>query len=131
MMSRQGQPLIPVITTSTVRGNGLSSAEVRMPALHISKAHVHHHTDIILVVTTGRAVTLWWDDSGTMHRLPQHAGQHLFIPRLVPHAAINPGRVETVGVEIRSSRDFNTDNELLPELDPHVATAMTAIEAAA
>src|SRR5215204_1575589 len=43
-MSRQGQPLTPVITTETATTSDLSSAVVRMPPHHASLAHVHHHT---------------------------------------------------------------------------------------
>lgn len=131
VMSRQGQPLTPVVTAATVLTNALSSAEVRMPPMHTSKAHVHHDTDIVLILTTGHATTLWWDEDGTLHQLPQRAGQHLFMPRRIPHAAINPGRVHTVGIEIRSNPDFNADNELLPHLDPQVTATMAAIAAAA
>jgi len=131
VMSRQGQPLTPVVTIGTVPTNVLSSAEVRMPPLHTSKAHVHHGTDIVLIVMTGQAITLWWDDGGVMHKLSQQAGQHLFMPHGVPHAAINPGATETVGTEIRSNPDFSSDNELLPHLDPPVMATMAAILAQA
>jgi len=131
VMSRQGQPLTPVVTAGTVLANALSSAEVRMPPLHTSKAHVHHDTDIVLIITTGHATTLWWDQDGILHHLPQHAGQHLFLPRHIPHAAINPGRVQTIGVEIRSNPNFSADNELLPHLDPQVTATMAAIAATA
>jgi uncharacterized RmlC-like cupin family protein len=130
-MSRQGQPLTPVITSDVAPTHGLSSAQVWMPPHHTSFAHVHHHTGVGVLVMQGRAITLWWDEDGRMHELPQVAGQHLFIPYGVPHAAINPHTVPVVAAEFRSNPVFNSDNELLPDLDPAVAARMTTVLTAA
>jgi len=130
-MSRQGQPLTPVITADVAATDALSSAQVWMPPHHTSFAHVHHHTGVSVLVMQGRAITLWWDEDGEMHELPQFAGQHLFIPHGVPHAAINPHPVPVVAAEFRSNPVFNADNELLPALDAVVAARMAAVRAAA
>jgi len=127
VMSRQGQPLTPVITSDVASTDGLSSAQVWMPPHHTSFAHVHHHTGVGLVVMQGRAITLWWDEDGRMHELPQVAGQHLFIPHGVPHAAINPHEVPVVAAEFRSNPVFNADNQLLPDLDDAVAARLQAM----
>lgn len=131
LMSRQGQPLTPVITSDVAATDGLSSAQVWMPPHHTSFAHVHHHTGVGVLVLQGRAITLWWDSHGEMHELPQMAGQHLFIPHGVPHAAINPHNVPVVAAEFRSNPVFNSDNELLPDLDASVAARMATVLAAA
>lgn len=131
VMSRQGQPLTPVITSDVAATDGLSSAQVWMPPHHSSFAHVHHHTGVSVLVMQGRAITLWWDEDGEMHELPQAAGQHLFIPHGVPHAAINPHPVPVVAAEFRSNPVFNSDNELLPALDVVVAARMAAARGAA
>ena len=131
LMSRQGQPLTPVITSDVASTDGLSSAQVWMPPHHTSFAHVHHHTGVGVLVLQGRAITLWWDDDGEMHELPQVAGQHLFIPHGIPHAAINPHTVPVVAAEFRSNPVFNADNELLPNLDPTVAAKLANFLAAA
>jgi len=131
LMSRQGQPLTPVITSDVASTDGLSSAQVWMPPHHTSFAHVHHHTGVGVLVLQGKAITLWWDDDGGMHELPQVAGQHLFIPHGIPHAAINPHEVPVVAAEFRSNPVFNADNELLPRLDAEVATRMATVLAAA
>lgn len=130
-MSRQGQPLTPVITADAAPTHGLSSAQVWMPPGHTSFAHVHRHTGVGVLVMQGSAITLWWDEDGKMHELPQVAGQHLYIPHGVPHAAINPHTVPVVAAEFRSNPVFNADNELLPDLDPVVAARMTGVRAAA
>jgi len=131
LMSRQGQPLTPVITSDVAATEGLSSAQVWMPPHHTSFAHVHHHTGVGVLVLQGRAITLWWDTDGELHELPQMAGQHLFIPHGVPHAAINPHTVPVVAAEFRSNPVFNSDNQLLPDLDKAVAARMATVLAAA
>lgn len=120
IQSTQGQPLTPLITTGAADTAGLSSAHVWMPPGHVSYAHVHHHTDVGVVVLEGKAITLWWDGQGAMHELLQHAGQHLLIPFGVPHAAINPFGQPVVATEWRSNRIFNADNERMPALDAEV-----------
>jgi uncharacterized RmlC-like cupin family protein len=131
LMSRQGQPLTPVISSDVAPTFGLSSAQVWMPPHHTSFAHVHHHTGVGVLVLQGSAITLWWDEDGDMHELPQVAGQHLYIPHGVPHAAINPHEVPVVAAEFRSNAVFNADNQLLPDLDARVAARMVAVGAAA
>jgi uncharacterized RmlC-like cupin family protein len=130
-MSRQGQPLTPVITAGAAPTHGLSSAEVWMPPYHTSFAHVHRYTGVSVLVLQGSAITLWWDEDGGMHELPQVAGQHLYIPHGVPHAAINPHNVPVVAAEFRSNPVFNADNELLPDLDPLVTARISTVRAAA
>jgi len=124
VLSRQGQPLTPVITANVAPTVGLSSAQVWMPPHHTSKAHVHHHTGVGVLVLHGTAITLWWDEDGVLHELPQTAGQHLFIPHGVPHAAINPHDVPVIAAEFRDNPIFNADNELLPAWDEHVQARM-------
>lgn len=131
VMSRQGQPLTPLISSDVAPTHGLSSAQVWMPPHHTSFAHVHRDTGVGVLVLQGRAITLWWDAKGEMHELPQSAGQHLYIPNGVPHAAINPHTVPVVAAEFRSNPVFNADNELLPDLDPVVSARMTSVCAAA
>ena len=123
-LSRQGQPLTPVITAEVAPTHGLSSAQVWMPPQHTSLAHVHHHTGVGVLVPQGTAITLWWDENGELHELPQLAGQHLFIPSGIAHAAINPHQVPVIAAEFRDNPIFQADNELLPDLDAQVQAAM-------
>jgi uncharacterized RmlC-like cupin family protein len=120
ILSTQGQPLTPLITTGTAGTTSLSSAQVWMPPGHVSHAHVHLHTDVGIVVLQGKAITLWWDVAGVMHEFLQSAGQHLHIPFGTPHAAVNPFGQPVVATEWRSNRIFNADNERIPALDAEV-----------
>jgi len=119
--SRQGQPLNPVITRPVVATDGISSAEVWMPPGHTALPHVHHHTDLIVLLRDGQAITMWWDHHGERHELIQHPGQHLHIPHGVPHAAINPGNRPVIATEFRSSPIFDADTQRLPNLDPEMS----------
>ena len=116
--STQGQPLSPVITRPAIATDGISSAEVWMPPGHATRAHVHHDTDVIVLVRDGPAITIWWDHHGHPHELPQTPGQHLHIPRGIPHAALNPGHRPVIATEFRAAGHFDADNHLLPAQDP-------------
>jgi uncharacterized RmlC-like cupin family protein len=121
IQTRQGQPLNPVITRPAVAAEGISSAEVWMPPGHTARPHVHHNTDLIVLLRDGHAITLWWDRHGIMHELAQHPGQHLHIPRGVPHAAFNPGNRPVIATEFRSNPVFDADTHRLPHLDAELA----------
>lgn len=127
LASAQGQPLTPLVTAGTADTVALASAEVWMPPGHAARAHVHHHTDVGVVVLQGQAITLWWDEQGVMHELVQRAGQHLHIPFGVVHAAINPFGQPVVAAEWRANRVFNADNERLPALDAEVRLRLGAL----
>lgn len=130
ILSYQGQPLTPVITAPGASTVGISSADVWMPPGHAAYAHVHLETDIIVLVREGEAVTLWWDADGEMHELLQGPGQHLFIPRGVPHAAINIGSRSVAASEFRSNPVFNADNHRLPDLEPQITLRMPSAKTA-
>ena len=129
--SLQGQPLSPVVSRPAVAAEGISSAEVWMPPGHAAHAHVHHDTDIVVLLRDGAAVTLWWDEQGGVHELHQRAGQHLHIPRGVPHAALNLGSRPVVATEFRSNPVFDADNHRLPDLEPMVVIRLQAAYPAA
>lgn len=129
--SAQGQPLCPMVSRPAVETEGISSAEVWMPPGHAAHAHVHYDTDIIVLVRDGEAVTLWWDGQGVVHELHQRCGQHLHIPRGVPHAALNRGNRPVLASEFRSASWFQQDNHRLPDLEPIVQARLHVPLAAA
>jgi uncharacterized RmlC-like cupin family protein len=127
IQSPQGQPVSPIVSRPAVATEGISSAEVWMPPGHAAFAHVHHETDIIVLVRDGEAVTLWWDTHGSVHEVRQRAGQHLHIPHGVPHAALNLGARPVVATEFRSNPEFNADNHRLPHLEPIVTARLEPV----
>jgi len=130
IISHQGQPLTPIITAPHAATRGISSADVWMPPGHAAYAHVHLETDVIVMVRDGKAITLWWDEQGEMHELPQGPGQHLFIPRGVPHAAINIGSRPVTASEFRSNPVFDADNHRLPDLEQAITLRMPVAKSA-
>jgi uncharacterized RmlC-like cupin family protein len=130
ILSTQGQLLSPVVSRPAVETRGISSAELWMPPGHAAHPHVHHETDIIVLVRTGEALTLWWDDHG-IHELTQRTGQHMHMPRGIPHAALNLSARPVIATEFRSSSVFDDDNHRLPDLEPAVSTRQRAVRSAA
>lgn len=130
VMSGQGHPMTPLITSDRVGTADLSTAEVRMQPRRAARAHVHLHTGVAVVLLVGQAVTVWWDDDGTMHEIMQLPFQHLYIPAGVPHAALNPFSQPLVAAVARANVDCLADNELLPNLDADIAARMSALAAA-
>lgn len=124
LMTRQGQPMVPLVSvdldgTATTL---LSAGVVRMRRGHASHAHCHDETDVIVLLwKSGRAGALTLYGDGLEHEVWQRPGEALWIPRGVPHAAINPSRVRTVVAwEFRSNPVLGEDNQLREELEPIV-----------
>jgi uncharacterized RmlC-like cupin family protein len=131
IQARHGQLLNVTISAPAVPTEGISSAEVWMPPGHAAYAHVHHDTDLIVVVRDGEALTLWWDEDGNLHELSQRTGQHLHIPRGVPHAAVNVTARPVLATEFRSNSVFNADTYPLATLDQAVRRRVQATAPAA
>jgi len=129
--SDQGESLSPVVTRPTVAAVGISSAEVWMPPGHAANAHVHFDSDVIVLVRDGAAVTLWWDEHGESHEVHQTAGQHLHIPRGVPHAVLNLSERPVIASEFHSNAVFSADDHRLDQLAPVVTARLVAIDHAA
>ena len=114
-------PVIPVITAPYTATELLSTAEAWILPGQRTRAHVHLGTDVFVLVRSGRAVTVWWDEQGRRHELPQSAGQHLHIPSGVPHCAYNPGRQPVLATQVRSNPVFDADIVLRTDLDAELA----------
>lgn len=124
LMTRQGQPMVPLVSadideTATTL---LSAGVVHMAGAHNSRAHRHDDTDVIVLLwRAGRAgaLTLYGDDLD--QEIWQQPHQALWIPRGVPHAAVNPSRFRRiVAWEFRSNPVLGDDNAPMPTLQPIV-----------
>jgi uncharacterized RmlC-like cupin family protein len=129
LMSRQGQPMVPLVSAD-ILGMAtalLSAGVVHMRRGHAARAHCHLETDVIVLVWksgTAGALTLYGDQ--LENEIWQRPGEALWIPRGVPHCAVNPSRVKrVVAWEFRSSPVLGADNQLLEELEP-IVTARRA-----
>jgi uncharacterized RmlC-like cupin family protein len=124
LMTRQGQPMVPLVSadldgTATTL---LSAGVVRMRRGHAAHAHCHDDTDVIVLLwKSGRAGALTLYGDRLEHEIWQRPGEALWIPRGVPHAAINPSRVRAiVAWEFRSNPVLGKDNQPREELEPIV-----------
>ena len=119
MASAQGQSLIPTITQELCGSDRLAACTVVMQGGKASKAHLHEHNDIIVIVVEGHAATLIGE---AMEPVYHGQGEFLFIPAGVPHAALNLSpKNRVVAFEIRTDPLFNADVVLLADLEPKLA----------
>jgi uncharacterized RmlC-like cupin family protein len=130
-MTRQGQPMVPLVGADL---NGMATAQlsagvVHMKGRHTAHAHRHDDTDVIVLLwKAGRAGALTLYGDRLDQEIWQQPHQVLWIPRGVPHAAINPSRFTTiVAWEFRSRPVLGEDNQLLPDLEPIVSARRRAL----
>lgn len=118
VLGRQGQHLIPCVTTETCGAEGISAGLVHMPPGKTSKAHYHAHSEIVVVCLRGTAATLIGP------RLTPHIhgpGEFIFIPDGVVHVAVNLSDTEElVAAEMRTDPHFDDDVVLTPEFEAAV-----------
>jgi uncharacterized RmlC-like cupin family protein len=126
----QGQALTPMIDAKTAPVRALSSCRVFMPGGGLSRLHVHRHTELIVIVTSGYAATLHGPD---LEPVIQEPGTHLHIAPGVPHIAVNLSATEAVlATEVRTDPTGNDDTELLAvddELDKLIVQRVAALRA--
>ncbi len=131
LMSQQGQPMAPLVSAD-IMGMAttlLSAGVVHMRRGHAARAHCHLETDVIVLVwRSGKAGALTLYGEQLEHEIWQRPGEALWIPRGVPHAAVNPSRFkQIVAWEFRSSPVLSADNQRLEELEPIVTARRAAL----
>ena len=116
--SAQGQLLIPLITNQSCGAEGISAGMVVMPPCRSSKAHLHHHSEIIVICIEGCAATLVGPE---MKPILHGPGEFIYIPEGMVHAAVNlSSENRLIAIEVRTDPQFNEDVVLAPELDAEV-----------
>lgn len=117
-MGPQRQQLRPMVTARSAGSRALCSGDVVMDPAHYSVAHVHECAEIIVRILDGFAATVTWDPDGTVRLTRHQAGEDVYVPPGVPHAAINLSRSKPVLTwEVRTDPDFNADVVPRPDLD--------------
>lgn len=115
--SEQGTVYQPGISDQTVGASRIFLGMVTLPPLERTRAHVHEHHESAFFVLSGSDIELW---SGA--RLENCArarqGDYLFIPRNVPHVAVNRHAAEpAVFVGVRDDSTAQESVLMRPELD--------------
>lgn len=119
VLEPHGLRIEPVITSPRVKTRGISGGVVEVPPAGAARAHQHLDTDVIVVVTSGHALTLW--GANLENEISQVPGQFLHIPAPVPHAVVNLSVDNPVhALEFRSDAEFSRDMHLLPHLQDRV-----------
>lgn len=127
-MTRQGQPMAPLVSADIngMATTQLSAGVVHMKRRHTARAHRHDDTDVIVLLwKAGKAGALTLYGDRLDQEIWQQPHQALWIPRGVPHAAINPSRfVDIVAWEFRANPILGEDNQPLPDLEAVVDARM-------
>lgn len=125
VLGRQGQHLIPCVTTETCGAEGISAGLVHMPPGKVSKAHYHARSEIVVVCLRGRAATLIGP------QLTPHVhgpGEFIFIPEGVVHVAVNLSvSDDLVAAEMRTDPHFDDDVVLTPEYETDLPAVLARL----
>jgi len=116
----QGTVYQPGVSAQTVGASAIFLGMVTLPPMERTQAHVHEHHESAFFVLSGSEIELW---SG--ERLQDCArarqGDYLFIPRNVPHVAVNRSATEpAVFVGVRNDPTAQESVLMRPELDASV-----------
>lgn len=125
--AKQNQLLDAVFTgDGPANTEGMSGGYVVMAQGHHSAPHMHTTMENIIVVLQGYAATLWGPE---LENVSVHAPHDsIYIRPGVPHAAVNLGCGSVMALEARTSREWNVDTVLLPELDDTVAAKAAELQ---
>ena len=115
--SEQGTLYEPGISAQTVGASSLFLGMVTLPPLDRTKAHAHEHHESAFFVLSGSDIELWSGER-LQDRATAKQGDYLFIPRNVPHVAVNRNATEAaVFVGVRNDPTAQESVVMRPELD--------------
>ncbi|MGL5852058.1 MAG: hypothetical protein ACRCZD_14870 [Phycicoccus sp.] len=128
-----GPIVTPLISKMSRHAEAISWADLTMPPGGAALAHQHSRCDIIIRLVRGAARTVYGPEMTEtvdmqMPEDPAVPGPTLFVPRGVPHAAVNLSTTEPVmAFEVRGTSDFDADVELRGDLEHRMQTAVAAL----
>jgi uncharacterized RmlC-like cupin family protein len=118
--SKQGALYAPGISAETVGSKSLFLGMVSVPPGGRTKAHVHEHHETAFYFLSGEEVELWTGQE-LQHLEVARPGDYMFIPRNVPHVAVNRSRtVPAVFIGARNEATAQESVIMHPELDAKV-----------
>ena len=118
--SKQGAVYAPGISAETVGSKALFLGKVTLPPGARTKAHVHEHHESAFYFLSGEEVELW-TGKGLEHREVARPGDYMFIPRNVPHVAVNRSKTKpAVFIGARNEPTAQESVVMHPELDASV-----------
>jgi uncharacterized RmlC-like cupin family protein len=115
--SEQGTVYQPGISAQTVGASSLFLGMVTLPPLERTRAHVHAHHESAFFVLSGGEIELW-SGEGLQDCATVKQGDYLFIPRNVPHVAVNRSATQpAVFIGVRDEATAQESVAMRPELD--------------
>lgn len=114
--SKQGSVYAPGISAETVGSKAVFLGIVTIGPGGRTKAHLHAHHESAFYLMSGEDVELCTGEQ-LEHRETAQAGDYLFIPAMVPHVAVNRGKVPAVFVGVRNEPTAQESVVMMPELD--------------
>lgn len=114
-VGQQGFTYRAGVSRETVGETSICMNVLPMPPGARAKSHYHEGIDTIAYLIEGRC-SVYYGDSFE-HRLACEAGDHVFMPRDVPHAPFNDSGAPCTWIVVHSSGSDQDDIVLTPELD--------------
>lgn len=103
------------VSRETVGETSICMNVLPMPPGARAKSHYHKGIDTIAYLIDGRCSVHYGD--ALEHRLACEAGDHVFMPRDVPHAPYNDSGAPCTWIVVHSSGSDQDDIVMTPELD--------------
>ena len=103
------------VSRETVGETSICMNVLPMPPGAKAKSHYHKGIDTIAYLIDGRCSVYYGDK--LEHRLDCTAGDHVFMPRDVPHAPYNDSGAACTWIVVHASGSDQDDIILTPELD--------------
>lgn len=103
------------VSRETVGETSICMNVLPMPPGARARSHYHKGIDTIAYLIDGRCSVYYGD--GLEHRLQAAAGDHVFMPRDVPHAPVNDSGAPCTWIVVHSSGSDQDDIVMTPALD--------------
>ncbi len=118
-VGQQGFTYQAGVSRETVGETSICMNVLPMPPGARAKSHYHKGIDTIAYLLEGHCSVYYGDR--LEHRLQAKAGDHVFMPRDVPHAPLNDSGAPCTWIVVHSSGSDQDDIVLAPELDVMLA----------
>lgn len=115
-VGQQGFTYSAGVSRETVGETSVCMNVLPMPPGARAKPHYHAGIDTIAYLIDGRCAVYFGDR--LEHRLDVAAGEHVFMPRDVPHAPVNDSGAPCTWIVVHSSGSDQDDIVLTPDLEP-------------
>ncbi len=114
-VGQQGFTYQAGVSRDTVGETSVCMNVLPMPPGAKAKPHYHKGIDTIAYLLEGRCAVYYGDR--LEHRIDTVAGEHVFMPRDVPHAPVNDSGAPCTWIVVHSSGSDQDDIVMVPHLE--------------